>query len=296
MAATSHHGTARNVKGGVPLGAGPACDTFPIVGVGASAGGLGALTRLLHALSAHAGIALLLVQHLDPTQESMLAEILGRASDMPVLEAAQGMLVEPDHVYVIPVNKTMHVSRGSIALEERPKPPALTLPIDTLLRSLAAECGIRSIGVVLSGTGSDGVSGLTAIKAAGGLTFGQDPATAEYDGMPRAAETAGVVDEVLDIEDLARRLIQLGAQARLKEPIPVAGSSAPIDDESFAAILTLVKEATRLDLSSYRKTTLVRRISRRMLLEGVETMKDYVHLLREDPPRSRRSTAMFSST
>lgn len=285
MAKTSHS-KARTAKDATAPRARAAGASCPIVGIGASAGGLEAFTRLLHALPAHMGMALVLVQHLDPTQESMLADILGRAAKMPVTEAAHGMRVEPDHVYVIPPNVMMRLSKGSIALEERPKPPTQVLPIDTLLRSLADECGSLSIGVVLSGTGTDGALGLAAIKAAGGLTFAQDPSTAEYEGMPKASTEAGVVDQALDLDSIAAELARLSEHPHLRVRERRAVEEAPlgVDEESFAEILSLVRDATGLDLSSYRRTTLLRRISRRMLLEGVATVKDYLRVLQEHPP------------
>ena len=229
-------------------------------------------------------MALVLVQHLDPTQESMLADILGRESKMPVSEAVQGVRVEPDHVYVIPPNTTMRLTGGLLALKRRPKPPTPVLPIDILLRSLADECGSLAIGVVLSGTGADGVAGLAAIREAGGLTFAQDPSTAEYDGMPRASMDAGVVDEALDVEAIAAELMRIGSHPHLREA-PPAAPPLGTEEEPFAEILSLVRDATGLDLSNYRKTTLVRRISRRMLLEDVTTIKDYLRALKEHPSK-----------
>jgi two-component system CheB/CheR fusion protein len=198
-----------------PPSTGSRVHSCPIAGIGASAGGLEVFSRLLRALPDHIGIAIVLVQHLDPTQESMLADILGRQSKMPVLDAEDGMLAEPDHVYVMPAGVTMEMKDGAFSLKARAKPPVLALPIDTLLRSMAEDCGSQSIGVVLSGTGSDGVIGLGAIKEAGGLTFAQDPDSAEYDGMPRAAIDAGVVDAVLDPEHLAAELTRIGVHPRI---------------------------------------------------------------------------------
>lgn len=264
-------------------GAKDAGSSCPIAGIGASAGGLEAFTRLLRALPAHVGMALVLVQHLDPTQESMLADILGRASRMPVSEAADGMRVESDHVYVMPPNASIRISHGALRLTKRPKPPTQVLPIDVLFRSLADECESKAIGVVLSGTGSDGALGLGAVKAAGGLTVAQEPSTAEYSGMPKAAIDAGVVDAVLDPEHIAEELVRLGRHPGLRASKPPDETAEAVDEESLAKILSLVREATGLDLTSYRRTTLVRRISRRMLLEGVATIKDYLGALQERP-------------
>lgn len=228
-------------------------------------------------------MALVVVQHLDPTQDSMLADILGRASKMPVLEASSGMRVESDHVYVMPPNVSIRVVDGAFSLVKRPKPPTQVLPIDVLFGSLAVACANRAVGVVLSGTGSDGALGLAAIKAAGGLTIAQEPSTAEYGGMPKAAIDLGAADAVLDPEHIAAELVRLGQHPSLSESQPGGENAEATDDESFAKVLALVREASGLDLTSYRRTTLLRRISRRMLLEGVATMREYLGVLQKRP-------------
>ena len=219
------------------------------------------------------------IQHLDPEHESLLAEILQRASKMPIAEVTDGMRVEADRVYVMPPNVTMVVDRGALRLSPRSSRPAKTLPIDRFFRSLASECQGRAVGVVLSGTGADGAQGLAAIKDAGGLTFAQDPASAGYDGMPRAAIEAGVADTVADPERIAERLVDLAPQLGKAEPVRPP-DAAQLDERSLGAILAVVRSATGLDLTHYRRTTLVRRISRRMLLGGFETAEDYLLGLR----------------
>jgi two-component system CheB/CheR fusion protein len=205
-------------------------------------------------------MAIVLVQHLDPSQESILSEILGRHSKLPVLTAEDGMLVEPDHVYVMPAGVTVEVAGGAFKLTARPKEPIRSLPIDTLLRSMAEACGTRSIGAVLSGTGSDGVLGLQSIKEAGGLTFAQDPDSAEYEGMPRASIDAGVVDAVLDPEHLAAELVRVGAHPELGGPNRAdAETPGEVDEESLREVLALLREATGLDFSEYRRTSLLRK-------------------------------------
>lgn len=252
---------------------------YRVVGIGASAGGLAAYTALLRALPERPGVALLLVQHLDPNQHSMLPEILSRESKLPVEEASQGTLIEVDHVYVMPADASMRIEDGRISLSKRDNPSERFLPVDTLFRSLAEDRGELAVGIVLSGTGSDGVLGLTAIREAGGLTYAEETAEAEYDGMPKAAIDAGVVDAALSISRLATELVRLGRHA------PVMGQRAPglVDENAYAEILTLVHKATGLELTDYRKTTLLRRISRRMLLGGATTLAEYLEKLREDP-------------
>lgn len=212
----------------------------------------------------------------------MLADILSRSSKLPVTDAVDGMVIQPDHVYVMPSNTTMRIKGGALVLKKRPTRPGRLLPIDSFLESLADELGRLSIGVVLSGTGTDGMRGLAAIQASGGLTYAEDPSAAEYDGMPRAAIDAGVADVVLDPEGIAAELTRLGRDAKA---IGSDANEADVDEDALRALLDLVRQATGLDLTSYRRTTLLRRISRRMLLEGSDSMSDYLAALESDPTR-----------
>ncbi len=180
-----------------------------IVGIGASAGGLEAFTQLLAALPPRTGLALVLVPHLDPEHESRLTALLARTTKLPIHEVRDGMRVEPDHVYVIPPNANMAVLHGRLILIPRTEERGRHLPVDFFFHSLAADQQSRAIGVILSGTASDGTAGLRAIKAAGGLTFAQEKKSARYDGMPHSAIAAGVVDRVLPPDAIARELAQL---------------------------------------------------------------------------------------
>jgi len=166
---------------------------FPVVGIGASAGGLEAFTQVLKALPSDGGMAYVLVQHLDPKHESMLADLLAQHTSMPVQQAAQGTKVAPDHIYIIPPNTQMAIRHGVLELSPRNEGRGPKLPIDYFFSSLAQDLRSRAVGVVLSGVASDGTLGLEAIKAAGGITFAQDT-SAKFDGMPRSAITAGAVD------------------------------------------------------------------------------------------------------
>lgn len=181
---------------------------FPIVGVGASAGGLEAFTQLLQALPTDTGMAFVLVQHLAPTYPSALAEILSRATTMPVTEVHDEPTVEPNHVYVIPPDRSMIIARGTLQLLPR-EGRGVHRPVDQFFRSLAEEHHHRAIGVVLSGTASDGTLGLEAIKGEGGITFAQD-ATAQYEGMPHSAIASGCVDLVLPPDEIAREIVRIG--------------------------------------------------------------------------------------
>src|SRR5207302_8342308 len=183
--------------------------TFPIVGVGASAGGLEAFTQLLKALPVNTGMAFILIQHLDPAHSSMLTQALAKTTAMKVLEAQNGLRVEPDHVYVIPPHADVILSGDVLKLVDRPPAPRQHLPIDRFLRSLAHERGSQAIGVVLSGTASDGTEGLRAIKAEQGIALVQDPQSAKFSGMPQSAIDAGVVDYTLFLPLLAAELVRL---------------------------------------------------------------------------------------
>ena len=221
---------------------------FPIVGIGASAGGLEAFRQLLEHLPTDTGMAFILVQHLDPKHESILAELLSRTTDMPVSEVTHGMGIQPNHVYVIPRNTNMAITQGVLRLLPREETRGQHRPIDYFLRSLAEEKSNRAIGVILSGTASDGTLGLEAIKAEGGITFAQDAKTAKYDGMPRSAIAAGCVDFELPPDRIAAELARLARHphvatveaARREESLPpVVG---PIGGgDSFTPILRLVR-------------------------------------------------------
>lgn len=256
--------------------------TFPVVGIGASAGGLDSFVRLLNALPVHPGVAIALIQHLDPHQHSMLTDILSRSSRVPVTEATDGMILQRDHVYVMPPNTIMLVQDGALVLKKRPKKQGRVLPIDGFLESLAADRGELAIGVVLSGTGTDGTLGLAAIRGAGGLTYAEDPSSAEYDGMPTASIEAGVVDAVLDAQGIAGELVRLGQKVEGGES---ESDEAALDESSLRAILELVRLATGIDLTRYRRSTLLRRISRRMLLEDSDSMSAYLATLESDPAK-----------
>ncbi len=256
--------------------------SFPIVGVGASAGGLAAFTRLLEHFPVDTGIALVLIQHLDPTHESRLGDLLSRVTKLPVTEATSGTRVSPDHVYVIPPNSNLAISGGVLRITPR-EGRGQHLPLDFFLRSLAKDQGAGAIGVILSGTGSDGTLGLAEIKAAGGITFAQDKDSAKFDGMPSSALASGAVDFVLPPDQIARELARVGrhpyvAPVRLALPGPVEAK----DDGSFRKILTMLRVAFAVDFTHYRETTIMRRTMRRMALQDKDTLADYAKLLADD--------------
>jgi two-component system CheB/CheR fusion protein len=263
----------------------PGDDAFPIVGIGASAGGLEAFRQLLDELPADTGMAFVLIQHLDPKHESKLVELLEKVSSMPIHEATEGVPVAANQVYVIPPGTNMAIESGRLRLTPRGDRRGLHLPLDFFFRSLADDRHAKVIGVVLSGTGSDGTLGLSEIKAAGGLTFAQDEESARYSGMPLSAVRSGMVDFVLTPEEIARELARIGRHPYLAPSKPAGvPQSRDEDGEPFGKILRLLRSAFGVDFSQYRKTTIRRRIMRRMVLHPLETLADYARQLESDRP------------
>ncbi len=269
----------------------------PIVGIGASAGGLEAFRRLLGALPRDTGMAYVLVQHLDPNHESILAELLSEVTGMEVAEITGDVRVEPNHVYVIPPSKGLILADGMLKLVPR-EPGAAHMPIDSFLKTLAQVQGSQAIGVILSGMGSDGTFGLQAIEGAGGIAFAQEPTSAQNADMPRSAINAGGVDFVLTPEQIASELGRLGKHPYIAVRSPsTTGDDEPPDakqeaetkseQEGLARILQLLRKTSGTDFSAYKKTTLRRRIARRMAVSHVETLRDYAIQLEGDVAEAR---------
>jgi two-component system CheB/CheR fusion protein len=252
-----------------------------VAGVGASAGGLEAFTDLLRHLPRDTGMAFVLLQHLPAKQHSMLAQILSKATVLPVAEAREGVVPEADHVYILPPGEIMEIRQGALRLVKREFTEGRYLPVDTFLTSLAADKGGQAIGVILSGTASDGVQGMKAIKEAGGLTFAQNEHTAKYPGMPQSSIAAGCVDFVLTPEGIAR---ELGRIARYPFVGPCAEEvMKPGGDSVFGQILKLLKRDTGVDFTFYKHSTIKRRTFRRMALQRIDNLKDYLAYLKEHP-------------
>src|ERR1700683_5366854 len=257
---------------------------FPIVGMGASAGGLEAFSELLRYLPEKTGMAFVLVQHLDPKHGSALQEILSRTTKIPVTEVSQGVVVEPDHAYVIPANTNLTIKNGMLQLGARVVTHGQHMPINDFFRSLAESAGQQAIGVILSGTASDGTEGCRAIKAAGGITFAQDAESAKYDSMPRNAVNAGCIDFILSPKDIARELGGISQHpyvARVLSPGMEAADGMVGSD--LNALFGLLREATGVDFTNYKHTTLHRRIRRRMAVRKVEKLKDYLRFIGKKP-------------
>lgn len=254
--------------------------SFPIVGIGASAGGLEALEQFLGHVPAESGLAFVIVQHLDPTHKGIMPELLQRGTGMKVFQVKDRTKVQPDCVYVIPPNKDMSILRGVLHLLEPAAPRGLRLPIDFFLRSLAQDQQERSIGVILSGMGSDGTLGLRAIKEKAGVVLVQEPATAKFDGMPRSAIDAGLADIVARVDELPGKII-----AYLQRTPLIPRTELALEDKSQSALekaVILLRAHTGHDFSLYKRNTLYRRIERRMGIHQIGKMAGYVRYLQEN--------------
>lgn len=254
---------------------------FPIIGIGASAGGLEAFETFFKNVPAGSGMAFVLVSHLDPSHASMLAEILQRITPLPVIEAKDQMPVEPDHVYLIPPNRDLTIFHGILQLSVPSPARVMRMPIDTFLRSLAEDAGEKAMAVILSGSGTDGTLGLRSVLGAGGASFVQDPANAKYDGMPTSAIQNGLATYVLPVEKM---FAEIAAYARSyvtrKIPIPLP---SPDGKQPCAKILMTLRSKTGHDFSLYKQNTIRRRIERRMGVNNIERVDAYTRYLAENP-------------
>jgi two-component system CheB/CheR fusion protein len=253
---------------------------FPVVGIGASAGGLDAFRKLLKAIPEDSGMAYILVQHLDPSHESILVELLQKVTKIPVLEISDNVHVQPDHIYIIPSNKLLTATDGVLQLSARLPKGQRNLPIDVFFTSLAEVHQSHAIGVVLSGTATDGTLGLKAIKDQGGITFAQEQKSAAYDGMPKSAIDAGVVDFILPPEEIPRQLLLLN-DAFKANPINDEGNAEQAQENGFKQILSLLRIRRGVDFTYYKQTTIRRRINRRVALCMKGSLAEYLAFLEE---------------
>lgn len=266
---------------------------FPAVAIGASAGGLEAYRDFFSAMPNDLGMAFILVQHLDPTHHSLLADIIAKATTMPVNEVKAGMKMRPDCVYVIPPDTLMGIADGVFHLTPRSKQPGQHLSVNFFMRALAEERGSLAIAVVLSGTGADGTVGVSDIKAEGGLTFAQDPESAKYDGMPRSAIASGSVDFVLTPRDIAKELTRFHHHPYFRQPEqvpevePEAEVSVPRKDD-FSGVITQLRRSSGVDFSQYKPNTIHRRALRRMLMLKVDSATEYAAHLKEHPEEAEK--------
>jgi len=261
----------------------PAWAPFPIVGVGASAGGLESFKQLLGAVPADCEMAFVLVPHLDPNCESQMVAILSKTSSLLVVEATDGMVVESNHVYVIPAKKFLSIRDGAFELCEPPAPQGHEIAIDFFLRSLAKDQGTRSIGIVLSGTGSHGTLGIRDIKLAGGMAIAQQPTSAGFDSMPSSIINERLADFVLPPAEMAAALMQYAQQPYINSHRPAVPNDTGVEEDQLTAILSQLRKHSGYDFGSYRKNMILRRIQRRMGLHHLDRLEQYVERLSEDP-------------
>ena len=258
-------------------------DDFPVVGIGASAGGLDAFKKLIAAIPEQPGMAFILVQHMEPTHESLLPELLQKVSPIPVKEITDNVLIQPDHIYIIPANKLLTVIDGHLQLRPRLPKNERNMPIDVFFASLAEVHQSRAIGVVLSGTATDGTLGLKAIKEQGGFTFAQEPSSAGAPGMPESAIESEVVDFILAPEDIPAQLERLAETFRsgLTEDEPSIGL---VQEEIFRELLHILQARTGTDFTYYKQATVRRRIIRRMGLNKIGNIDGYLAYFKENIP------------
>jgi two-component system CheB/CheR fusion protein len=262
----------------------PSSSDLLLAAIGASAGGLEAGIELVRNLDPNTGMAFVFIPHLDPTHSSIIKDLLAKETSMPVSEVTDGVKVAPNHIYVIPPNKLMSIDDHRLRLSPREMSRGGYMPIDHFMRGLAEALGNRAIGVILSGTGSDGMLGMAELQARGGVTFAQDPATAKFDGMPRSAIAAGCVDYVSPSHEIAAELARLANHPYVSPSrAPGLPSLAQADGTSMSAIFQLLRVATRVDFTYYRKTTILRRIQRRMVVHKIDKFADYVKYLQANP-------------
>jgi two-component system CheB/CheR fusion protein len=249
---------------------------FPIIGVGASAGGLEPFLDILRNVPADSGLAIIYLQHSDVSHISELPQVLGRATKMPVQLAVDATIIEPNIVYVAPPDGAVTSVKGVLRVE--PRGDRAIMPIDALLRSLATDVGSRAISVILSGTASDGTLGSRAVKNEGGITFAQDE-TARFEGMPHSAILAGAIDFVLPPSAIAAEIVRIGRHPYVARE----DDGKRFSEEDLGRIFTLLRTAHDVDFTHYKPATIERRIRRRMALHKVETLAEYIVLLREKP-------------
>ena len=276
-AARAASGSAR-AKPGRPMGP---C----IVGIGASAGGFDAIRELLRAIPPDSGLAFVVIQHLDPTRESLAAELLGKISAMAVAQAAEGVRVEPDHVYTNPPGQDILIRHGKLHLAPPDARRSARLPIDRFFRSLGDDQHERAIGIILSGNGADGAVGFRSIVREGGLVLAQQPETAQFDGMPRSAITTGLVSAVLPVPDMPEVLVNYARHPYAAGERLFGGRRAG-EAAGFDRIIQALNASRRFGFAGYKRTTVQRRILRRMGLRGIEDAAEYAGVLAAEPPEA----------
>ena len=251
------------------------------VGIGASAGGLEAIEAFIKNVQSGSGLAFIVVQHLSPDYKSLMVELLSKKTDMPVYRAEDGMVVETDSVYLIPPKKNLTIFHGKLLLKDQDYSKGLNLPIDIFLRSLAEDQGTKAIAIILSGTGSDGMRGIRAIKEWGGMVMVQNEESAKFDGMPRSAISTGLVDFILPPVDMPGQILSY-----IKHPYMSRSERSETlltDEDGLTRVFAILREKNKVDFTYYKPTTVVRRIERRMTVNQIHELRDYVKYLENTP-------------
>ncbi len=251
-----------------------------VVGIGASAGGLEALQEFFKAVPLNTGIGFVVIQHLSPDYKSLMDELLARYTRLRILKAQDGMLVEPDTIYLIPPRNNLSIFHGKLLLEDQGKRSGIILPIDIFFRSLAKDLGKKSIGVILSGTGSDGTLGTRAIKEAGGMVMVQDERTAKFDGMPRSSISTGLVDFILPPREMPEALLNYLKHPFIDQSVNTE-SLLTGDEDNLTKIMMILRDSCGIDFSYYKENTIIRRLERRLSINRFERLEDYIKLLNE---------------
>ncbi len=249
-----------------------------IVGIGASAGGLEALQEFFKAVPQNTGIGFVVIQHLSPDYKSLMDELLARYTKLRILKAEDGMLVEADTIYLIPPRKNLSVFHGKLMLEDQGKRTGIILPIDIFFRSLAKDMEKKAIGIILSGTGSDGTLGTRAIKEAGGMVMAQDVETAKFDGMPRSSISTGMVDYILSPSEMPEALHNYLRHPFVEKPASIEAILSG-DEDSLTKIMMILRDFSGIDFSYYKENTIIRRLERRLSINRFERLEDYLRLL-----------------
>lgn len=255
---------------------------FSVVGIGASAGGLEALEQFFRYMPADTGLAFVVVQHLSPDYKSLMVELLAKHTEMKIYRVEDGMQLQPNCIYLIPPKKNMTCFHGKLYLTDQNHNMGLNLPIDIFFRSLAEDFGEKSIGVILSGTGSDGTLGIRAIKGAGGMAMVQEENSAKFDGMPKSAIATGLVDYIVNTEKMGEQLLKYTKHPYVSKS-EAQNNSILEDEDTYSKILSTIRTQTGIDFTFYKPNTIVRRIERRISVNQIDNIDNYLQLLIQSP-------------
>ncbi len=268
-------------------------NSFYVVGIGSSAGGLDALERFFGNMSESSGMAFIVVSHLDPNHKSIMPELIQKSTKMKLFQAEDGMLVKPNHVYVASANRDLAILHGTIQLIEPPEAHGFRLPIDIFFKSLSADLGEKAICIILSGMASDGTEGLRAVKSELGMVMVQDPKSAKFDGMPSSAIKTGLADYILSPEEMPDQLMKYTSQKIKGALLDKAINDGKIPD-AFQKIFILLRTHTGHDFSLYKQNTIYRRVERRMNISQLDNLPNYIRLLQENPQKLTNCLKNFS--